>query len=112
MTDITFNDTTSSIDLLEREYEVTEEDIEFYYLEDSLDQCVQEYIAGFIVKKLSLKFDCTECINLLKVDKDSCPGYNLLVKRKDYSKLIYPSKELVNVVHTCDVILKGKSCRF
>ena len=55
------------------------------------------------------KFNCDQCLRLLTCDKSGCQNFNLLIRRKDYSCLIYPSRDCILLIKQCDIILKGRS---
>ena len=93
-------------------YEITEEDILYFSFESSLDTSTCEYIAGFVLRKVALKFHCDQCLALLKVNETECADHNLLIKRKAYGRLVFPSKDCVKIIKSCEQILRVFSLKY
>ena len=115
MVDFNLHVTTQSEEVLSdlvTTYEITELDILYFSYESSLDTSTCEYIAGFVLRKVGIKFNCEQCFHLLKVDETDCAGHNLLIKRKAYGKLVFPSKDCVRIIKSCEQILRVFSLKY
>ena len=97
---------------MSKNYRLSDDDILLYNVDSSIDNSACEYISGFLVRKLRLKFACEDCLSLLIVDRSQCTDYNKLIRRKEYGKLVYPSQDCVKVVKVCDTILKCFQLKF
>ena len=65
---------------------------------------VTEYIAGFVIKKLSCKLSCDICRSFVMVDKPI--DETNLISLKDYGNfMIYPSLPVKKIVRICEKII-------
>ncbi|KAJ3661785.1 hypothetical protein Zmor_006169 [Zophobas morio] len=60
------------------------------------------YICGFIVKKLKLKINCSECCSQLETNT----SFSKLISRKDKGGLVKPSANVINVCKIAETIFR------
>ena len=70
------------------------------------------FITGFVIKKVGMKFHCEKCLDRLQANETDGVDHNLLIKRKAYGKLIYPSRDSIKIIKSCEKILKVFQLKF
>ena len=77
---------------------------------------VLHYIAGYIVRKVMLSIDCSDCAEALYSSGDSCNhGYQShlsLLSCKRYGNLIVPSQSVFKVVSCVDKLARKELCKW
>ena len=63
------------------------------------------YIAGFIVRELVAKLDCSKCCESM-IEPDRSKWYLSLISTKDNGGLTYPSQDIVQIVTVCEKYFK------
>lgn len=96
----------SFVELPEDDSELFEEFIQCMYNNlPNYSESVVTYIAGFISRKLSRSVKCDICANLLFGDADAYQ--KSLITLKNRGGLVYPSKDVTNIIIKIEKILKG-----
>ncbi|CAB3242624.1 unnamed protein product [Arctia plantaginis] len=70
-----------------------------------VSQQVVSYIAGYVVRYLLLKLDCTDCIQALVASKTQ--SHHSFIVFKDRGSLVYPSEDVVKICNTTESVVKS-----
>ncbi|CAB3238852.1 unnamed protein product [Arctia plantaginis] len=70
-----------------------------------VSQQVVSYIAGYVVRYLLLKLDCTDCIQALVASKTQ--SHHSFIVFKDRGGLVYPSEDVVKICNTTESVVKS-----
>ncbi|GBO05547.1 DNA transposase THAP9 [Araneus ventricosus] len=101
------NVTTQCTSMVEHESSVDEQPTEMALPCVFLSECTNDivyYIAGFIVKKLSVSLKCSSCISALY--PENIPTSLSLVSYKSEGKRIHPSNDVFSICKECEIVFR------
>ncbi|GBM59935.1 DNA transposase THAP9 [Araneus ventricosus] len=101
------NVTMQCTSMVEHESSVDEQPTEMALPCVFLSECSNDivyYIAGFIVKKLSVSLKCSSCISALYLE--NIPTSLSLVSYKSEGKLIHPSNDVFSICKECEIVFR------